>query len=43
MYQTSSTDFGYAQRDTAGKREVSLSTCTDDVKARLIVCAKEVE
>ena len=42
-YETSSTDFNYATRDTAGKREVSLSTCTDDVKARLIVLASEVE
>ena len=42
MYETSSTDFDYASRDTGGKREVSLSTCTDDVKARLIVLAREV-
>ena len=40
-YETSSTDFDYATRDTAGKREVSLSTCTDDVQARLIIWACE--
>ena len=41
MYETSSSDFEYAMRDTAGAREVSLSTCTDDVQARLIVWARE--
>lgn len=41
IYHTSSSDFDYAARDTAGKREVSLTTCTDDVNARLIIWAKE--
>ncbi len=41
IYTTSSSDFDYANRDTAGKREVSLTTCTDDVNARLIIWAKE--
>lgn len=41
IYETSSSDFSYASRDTAGKREVSLSTCTDDVQNRLIVWARE--
>ena len=36
----------FYQRDTAGKREVTLSTCTDDASTtdkRLIVLAREVE
>ncbi len=41
IYHTSSSDFDYAARDTAGKREVSLTTCTDDVNARLVIWAKE--
>ena len=38
---TSSTDFDYAVRNTAGKREISLASCTDDSKSRLIIWAKE--
>lgn len=41
VYTTGSDDFDYATRDTAGKREISLSTCTDDVKSRLVIWAKE--
>ncbi len=41
IYTTTSSDFEYANRDTAGKREVSLTTCTDDVNARLVIWAKE--
>lgn len=41
IYTTASEDFEYASRDTAGKREISLSTCTDDVKNRIIIWAKE--
>ena len=40
-YVAGSDEFEYATRDTAGKREISLSTCTDDVKSRLIIWAKE--
>ena len=40
-YETSSTDFDYATRETQGKREITLSTCTDDVKSRIIVWARE--
>ena len=40
-YKTSTEDFDYAVRDTNGKREISLSTCTDDSKQRLIIWAKE--
>lgn len=40
-YTTGTDDFDYAVRDTNGKREISLSTCTDDSKERLIIWAKE--
>lgn len=40
-YVTGSDEFDYATRPTEGKREISLSTCTDDVKSRLIIWAKE--
>ena len=41
-YITDANDFSYAVRDTNGKREISLSTCTDDVSGRLIIWAEEV-
>lgn len=41
IYTTSSEDTEYMTRDTAGKRELSLSTCTDDSKYRLVIWAKE--
>ncbi len=40
-YETTPSDAAYMQRDTAGAREISLSTCTDDSSARLILLAKE--
>ena len=40
-YTTGTDDFDYAVRDTNGKREVSLSTCTDDGKDRIIIWAAE--
>lgn len=40
-YETTPSDASYMQRDTAGAREISLSTCTDDSSARLILLAKE--
>lgn len=40
-YETETEDFDYSVRDTKGKREISLSTCTDDSKKRLIIWAKE--
>lgn len=40
-YMTSDTDFGYATRETDGKREISLSTCTNDSSKRLVIWAKE--
>lgn len=40
-YETSTGDFSYATRDVGNKREISLSTCTDDSKKRLIIWAAE--
>lgn len=40
-YETSTNDFNYATRDTNGKRAISLSTCTDDTKKRIIIWAEE--
>lgn len=37
----SPTDTSYYQRDTEGKREITLSTSTDDAADRLVVFAKE--
>ena len=39
-YIASDQDFSYAVRDTAGKREISLSTCTQNVNQRLVIWAK---
>lgn len=41
VYKTTETDAEYITRDTKGAREISLSTCTDDSKGRLIIWAKE--
>ena len=38
-YITSDSDGSYMIRDTQGKREISLSTCTSDVKKRLVIWA----
>ncbi len=42
-YETSTSDSSYMNRDTEGKREISLTTCTDDTTMRLIIWAREVE
>ena len=39
-FETTPEDTTFYQRDTGGKPEVTLSTCTDDSSARLIICAK---
>ena len=39
-YETTDTDTDYMTRDTDGAREISLSTCTDNGKLRLIIWAK---
>lgn len=41
MYETSPNDASYMTRDTGGRREISLQTCTDDSKARIITWAAE--
>ena len=40
-YITATTDFDYAIRNTEGRREISMASCTDDSKSRLIIWAKE--
>lgn len=40
-YLTGDMDFEYATRNTDGKREISLSTCTTDASKRLVIWAKE--
>ena len=41
IYETSPEDGDFIMRATNGKREISLSTCTDNSKARLIIWAVE--
>jgi len=41
IYQTTPNDASYFTRDTEGRREISLQTCTDDSSARIIVWAAE--
>ena len=38
---TSPEDSSFMERDTEGKREVSLDTCTDDSQSRFVVFARE--
>lgn len=40
-YTTTDSDFSYATRNTDGKREISLSTCTSNSSTRLVIWAKE--
>lgn len=40
-YTTTPEDSSHLYRDTQGKREITLSTCTDDTQSRLIILAKE--
>ena len=40
-YQTTPEDASYSTVDTGGKREVVLTTCTDDSQNRIIICARE--
>lgn len=41
IYQTDANDASFFTRDTEGRREISLQTCTDDSKARIIIWAAE--
>lgn len=38
-YITSPEDSSYIDRDTGGRREISLTTCTDDTNSRLVIWA----
>ena len=40
-FQATPEDTSFYQRDTNGKAEITLSTCTDDSSARLILLARE--
>lgn len=40
-FETSDQDSSYITRETNGKREITLYTCTDDGDNRLIILAKE--
>ena len=39
-FETEQSNTDWIQRDTNGAREISLQTCTDDGKLRLIILAK---
>ena len=41
-YQTKPEDASFASVDTEGRKEIVLTTCTDDSQNRIIICAKEV-
>lgn len=41
VYQTTQSDASYFTRDTEGRREISLQTCTDDGSGRIIIWAAE--
>ena len=41
IYETSPDDGDFIMRETNGKREISLQTCTDNSKGRLIIWAVE--
>ena len=40
IFQTTSEDAEYMTRDTGDNIEISLSTCTDDSKGRLVILAR---
>ncbi len=42
IYQTEEADTSYYNRDTAGKSEITLVTCQNNNKYRLVIKAKEV-
>ncbi len=41
MFETTAEDTKSYNRDTDGKREITLSTCTDDSSRRLVILARE--
>ena len=40
-FETNPEDASYINRDTAGKREITLYSCNDDSSMRIIVKARE--
>ncbi len=40
IYTTTPEDSEYMERETQDKKEITLVTCTDDTKSRLIICAR---
>ncbi len=40
-FETTDEDTSYVNRDTGGKREITLYTCNDDASKRLIILARE--
>lgn len=40
IFETTEQDTSFYNRDTNGKAEITLSTCTDDAKARTIILAR---
>ena len=43
VFEADENDTSFYNRDTDGKMEITLSTCTDDTTARLIIFASEDE
>ena len=41
-FEANASDTSFYRRDTQGKREITLSTCTEDANTRTIVLAREV-
>lgn len=41
IFETTDSDASFYNRDTNGKREITLKTCTDDSQRRLIIEARE--
>ncbi len=41
-YLTNPNDASYVERDTLGRREISLTTCTNNSKQRIIIWAREI-
>jgi sortase (surface protein transpeptidase) len=42
MYETSDSDFDFASRDTEGRREITLYTCSGEAGRRIVVYASEI-
>ncbi|MCI8344929.1 MAG: sortase [Clostridia bacterium] len=40
IYTTGTGDSEYMERDTNGQKEITLVTCTNETKSRLVICAK---